>query len=179
MPGRADRFLVPGGSHKICMIYVRRVTGIGSVLCRSCTAQNGRVGSRWSSLWSIWSVCPTCEKLILRSILRKIVFSSSSVTISIIDGTISNRRAWENKEKQKEKNPRGLHRHFRHASLKVFEFCFFFLSHELPSAATLPRALQLESRRENRLIQTTLSRAIEGTTINSISWSMWDINQGH
>ena len=39
--------------------------------------------------------------------------------------------------------------------------------HEIP---TLPRALQLESRRENRLVLTISGRAIEGIEINSNIW---------
>ena len=35
---------------------------VGSVLHRSSTTHhNGRLGSRWSTSWSIWSVCRTCE----------------------------------------------------------------------------------------------------------------------
>ena len=69
----------------------------------------------------------------------------------------------------------GLRRHCRCGSLKVFECLFIFCRpHEVLSAATSPRALQLEPRRENRLIRMTFSRAIETVKIKPICWSMWD-----
>lgn len=49
--------------------------------------------------------------------------------------------------------------------------------HKMPFAAKPPQALQLEPRREYRLIWTILPRAIEGIKINSICPSMWDMNQ--
>ena len=67
-------------------------------------------------------------------------------------------------KRRKKRNFQGLCRHFRYGLLNVFEFCFIFcpMLDAVPSAATRPRALQLESRRENRFIRMTSSRAIEG-----------------
>ena len=46
--------MLPGGGRLICNIYVARVSWVGSVLYIPCTApQNGKLGSR---SWSIWSV---------------------------------------------------------------------------------------------------------------------------
>ena len=52
---------------------------------------------------------------------------------------------------------------------------FYIVSREVPSAATPPRALRWEPRRENRMTRTIVSRVIEGVKINSIRWDMWDI----
>lgn len=49
---------------------------------------------------------------------------------------------------------------------ETFRFMFNVYPHVVPSAATLPRALQLELRCENKLIRTILSGAIESVDIN-------------
>ena len=48
--------------------------------------------------------------------------------------------------------------------------------YEVPSAATPPRKLQCEPRRENMIIRTIVSGAIKGVKINSIRLNMWDIS---
>ena len=57
--------MLPGGLWEPYNLHdPGHVSWVGSVLYRSCTTSQNRLGSRWSRSWSIWSACPMRETFI-------------------------------------------------------------------------------------------------------------------
>ena len=86
-----------------------------------------------------------------------------------------NRQAWG--KKKRELFPTACKGIFVTGSLKGSKILHFFVPsmHEMPSVATPPRELQGEPCLENKMIRTSVSRAIERVKINSMRSNMWDI----